>query len=441
MKPAVSRVVTSAVTSGARRDLARALAGLRRRALGGEPVIDYFHQADDPYSHLIAQLLEPLRRRYGVSVRAWVVPPPDDAAAPERARLAAYGVRDAARVAAEYGLEFPRNAARPAPEPVALAQRILVAASRSAAFAVIAVEVGRALWSGDGRTLEALAAQAASADETATMLAVGAAERTRLGHYLGAMMHFEGEWYWGVDRLNHLEERLAGMGRDTTPGVPMLAPYRDLRLQRAPQPRAPAKIEVWFSFRSPYSWLAMPRLRRLARHYGAGLELRYILPMVMRGLPVPPIKTRYIVLDAKREASRVGLPFGRIVDPVGAGAERALAVLHHAAPLGRGDCFAELALKGAWADGVALAEDAGLDDVGGRAGLSEAQIAAALADDSWRATAETNREALFEAGLWGAPTFRVNGGPAHWGQDRLWALEADLIAAQAPPARALHTIS
>jgi len=27
------------------------------------------------------------------------------------------------------------------------------------------------------------------------------------------------------------------------------------------------------------------------------------------------------------------------------------------------------------------------------------------------------------------PTFRVNGGPAHWGQDRIWALEEDVIAA------------
>jgi 2-hydroxychromene-2-carboxylate isomerase len=31
----------------------------------------------------------------------------------------------------------------------------------------------------------------------------------------------------------------------------------------------------------------------------------------------------------------------------------------------------------------------------------------------------------------GAPTFRVNGGPAHWGQDRLWALREGLLAAAA----------
>jgi 2-hydroxychromene-2-carboxylate isomerase len=34
-----------------------------------------------------------------------------------------------------------------------------------------------------------------------------------------------------------------------------------------------------------------------------------------------------------------------------------------------------------------------------------------------------HRAGLTEAGLWGAPTCRVNRKPAHWGQDRLRALE------------------
>jgi 2-hydroxychromene-2-carboxylate isomerase len=224
------------------------------------------------------------------------------------------------------------------------------------------------------------------------------------------------------------------MGRDSDPAAPPLAPWGDVTLLTPPANAAPTVIEMWFSFRSPYSWLAMPRVRRLAAHYGARLELRYILPMVMRGLPVPSAKSRYIVLDAKREAERCALPFGRIVDPVGAGAERALAVLHHAAPLGLGAEFAELALRAAWADGIALAEDEGLYDVARRAGLTDAQVAAALADEGWRPAAEAHRAALFQAGLWGAPTYRVDSGPAHWGQDRLWALEADLVSAQASAA-------
>jgi 2-hydroxychromene-2-carboxylate isomerase len=431
MRTTVRRIAAQALTSPARRGMVRAAASLGRRLRGGELVLDYFHQADDPYSHLAAQVLAPLAARYGLSPRVWLVPPPDDAAAPERERLRDYALRDAPRVAAHYELTFPSRARQPDRGAVAMAERVLAAATRIQSFGDVATEVGRALWKGDARTLRGWEAVAAEPDETATAIAVGAAERQRRGHYLGAMFHFEGEWFWGVDRLSHLEARLAEMGRDSDPGAPPIAAWGDLRLATPPANAAPTVIEMWFSFRSPYSWLALPRVRRLAAHYGARLELRYILPMVMRGLPVPPAKSRYIVLDAKREADRCGLPFGRIVDPVGAGAERALAVLHHAVPLGLGAEFAELALRGAWADGIALAEDEGLYDVARRAGLTDAQVAAALADESWRAAAEANRAALFQAGLWGAPTCRVNGGPAYWGQDRLWALEEDLVSAQA----------
>jgi 2-hydroxychromene-2-carboxylate isomerase len=429
MKPAVSRLVTSLLTSRRRLRLQRAIRDLGRRLTGRPAVVDYFHQVDDPYSHLAAQMLPRLAERYRVRFRCWLVPPPEDSAAPERGRLNAYALRDAPRLAAEYGLDFPGGGSRPDDDALDLAGRTLAAALKSGRFADPAVRVGAALWRADHAALLALALDAASSQALAEALAEGRARRKRLGHYLGAMFYFEGEWFWGVDRLNHLEERLAGLGLDKDPSKPPLAPFRDMQLGAVPTGGRPAEIEIWFSFRSPYSWIALPRVRRLARHYGAALTLRYILPMVMRGLPVPRVKTLYITLDTKREADRVGLPFGRIVDPVGAGAERALAVLHHAVKLGRGEAFAELGTRAAFADGIALAEDAGLYDVARRAGLTDQQTAAALADDGWRSAAEVHRLTLFEAGLWGAPTYRVNGGPAHWGQDRLWALEQDLIRA------------
>jgi 2-hydroxychromene-2-carboxylate isomerase len=43
--------------------------------------------------------------------------------------------------------------------------------------------------------------------------------------------------------------------------------------------------------------------------------------------------------------------------------------------------------------------------------------------------AEANREEMFAGGLWGVPSFRVNDAEPRWGQDRLWAIEQDLIAA------------
>jgi 2-hydroxychromene-2-carboxylate isomerase len=151
--------------------------------------------------------------------------------------------------------------------------------------------------------------------------------------------------------------------------------------------------------------------------------------MVMRGLPVPREKSRYIMLDTKREADRVGLPFGKVVDPVGKGVERCIAVLHHAVGLGKGEAFAERALRAIWSEGADLTQNRVLYALGAEAGLTPHDVNDALSDDGWRIIAEDNRSALFDAGLWGAPTYRVNGGAALWGQDRLWALEQDLRSA------------
>ena len=428
LKSILMPLVTTIITSKWLRDKKRNRQAASRKRKGLSPTVHYFHQPDDPYSHLAAQVLGALQTRYKVELVSHLVSPPDDAAAPEREKLKLYALRDAHRVAAQYGLSFPANAGLPDAAHTALAAKRLAATLAQNTFVASSALVGEALWTGDTEATRTLAQ--ADTSDTAKAVAAGDAARKKFGHYLSAMFYFEGEWYWGIDRLHHLEARLQGLGLDSAPaGTPAIAPYRDVKLGIAPVSKTPPVIEYWFSFRSPYSWISAPRMRKLATHYGCELRLRFILPMVMRGLPVPPVKRMYIMLDTKREADCVALRYGTIVDPVGPGAARALAVLHHAIKLGHGEEFAELGMRAAFADGIDLATDKGMLDVAKRAGLTEAQTRTALADESWRPVAEENREALFAAGLWGAPTFRVDGRPAHWGQDRFWALEEDILDA------------
>jgi 2-hydroxychromene-2-carboxylate isomerase len=83
-------------------------------------------------------------------------------------------------------------------------------------------------------------------------------------------------------------------------------------------------------------------------------------------------------------------------------------------------------LRAVWSEGADLTNDRTLCALPEEAGLSQGAVQAALGDASWRMTAEHNRQALLFAGLWGAPTYRVNGAAAIWGRDRLWAVEAQL---------------
>jgi 2-hydroxychromene-2-carboxylate isomerase len=371
VRATISRIVSTILTSRTLRGLQRVRHGLAR-ALGGKAVVHYFHQPDDPYSQLTAQLLKPLTDAYRIDIKSYLVSPPDNAAAPERERLAKLAIDDATLLARAYGLKFPAPEAKPQ-----------------------TFEQG-------GDTL-----------------------RKRLGHYLGAMFYFEGEWYWGVDRLHFLEERLhaARLAKAKGPLKP-IAPVKEVTFP--PAKATNATLDYFLSFRSPYTYLAAPRVRRLAQHYGAKLRLRFVLPMVMRGLPVPAPKRLYIMLDTKREAERLGMPFGTVVDPVGKGAERGLAVLHHAIQAGKGEAFVESFLRGVFAEGIDAASDAGLNKLATRAGLDRDLVVRALKDESWRKVAEANREELFALGLWGVPSFRVNQNRPHWGQDRLWAIEQEL---------------
>jgi len=434
--PLLAQTLTSSRTRDVRRWLAE-----NRRKLRGEPHrIHYFHQVDDPYSQLAAQLLGLLVERYDVELVPHLVGPPPDSAAPERARLEAFSRRDAADVAPGYGIAFPASAAAPDPGLAARTASILARAVSSRAFTGAAARVGAALWSGDVRVLDEIADELGSTDDAdvQAQIAAGSRLREQLGHYLGAMFYYGGEWYWGVDRLSHLERRLQSLGALRS-GVHALA--------IAPRPIAsggpastsskPIALEFYPSLRSPYTYIAMERVYELARRYPVELVLRPVLPMVMRGLPVPRAKQLYITLDTKREAEDAGVPFGRVCDPVGRPVERAFSLYPWARKHERG---AELLLsfaRAAFAEGVDTGSAAGLRTVVERAGLSWDEAREHLDGDSWRAELEENRRALFALGLWGVPSFclrSADGEPLYstWGQDRIWRIEQEIPRQLAP---------
>ena len=114
----------------------------RARLRAGKPHrVEYFHQAEDGYSHLAAQLLAPLAERYDVELICHLVTVPPDRNLPEPDLLLPLSRYDSAHVAPHYGLRFPENAGAPEPAQVELAERILAHAD-SSQFPALAVAVG-----------------------------------------------------------------------------------------------------------------------------------------------------------------------------------------------------------------------------------------------------------------------------------------------------------
>jgi len=432
LKTQIARNFVRIYTHPGLRRLRRARAALWRKIIGASAQVHYFHQADDPYSHLCAQVLERLAANYQITLVPHLVNPPQDSAAPERARLAHWSLRDAATLAQVYGLQAPqaRGGALPAATDVQATEAALAAALDAGTLVAQAARISAGLWQPDA---QAVAPANAASARVAECKAQGDTLRKRAGHYLGGTFYYAGEWYWGLDRLHFLEERLREEGLCRNPSAPLIAPVHEVALAPLPGPRAApgTTLDYFLSFRSPYTYLALPRVRALAAHHGAELRLRFVLPMVMRGLPVPVEKRLYIVSDVAREAQRLGMAFGNAVDPVGKPVERGYALLNRAIAAGKGIEFAASFLQGVWADGLDAGSDAGLNAIAARAGFDAAWVQAALPDTGWQAVAAANREDLLAQELWGVPSFRVNDLPGHWGQDRLWVIEQELRAAQA----------
>lgn len=403
----------------------RARAERIRVSRGERHLLHYFHQVDDPYSALVTSILPRLLERYDVDLAAHVVGPPPDSAAPERAKLIAYSRRDAQLLARHWGLEFHDNGKQPAASAVLRASTQLVAAAEDGSFVAVAGALSSTLWR-DTSEEEDVALPTPSA--TLAYQARASALRKRLGHYLGATFYYAGEWYWGLDRLHHLERRWQALGVQQA-GVAdlMFPPSADL--QTAQVLADPAPIDFYFSLRSPYSAIVAERVFKLSQVTGAPLRLRYVLPMVMRGLPVPAEKRSYIAQDTAREAALRGIAFGRLNDPVGRPAERGLALIALAQRAGRAREYLLSFMRGVWAEGIDAGSDRGLRRIVERAGLDWEASREALQDDVWRLVAEQNRAEMFALGLWGVPSFRVRD-TAVWGQDRLWAIEDELLRGQ-----------
>jgi len=66
-----------------------------------------------------------------------------------------------------------------------------------------------------------------------------------------------------------------------------------------------------------------------------------------------------------------------------------------------------------------------------QAGLSWDQAKAVIGNHDWEPLIEANRQRMYDAGLWGVPSYRLldkNGKQvlALWGQDRLWLFAREI---------------
>jgi len=196
--------------------------------------------------------------------------------------------------------------------------------------------------------------------------------------------------------------------------------------------------DLFFSFRSPYSYLAIGRYRELAETHDVEIALRPVYPIAIRNPDIlftgSPLLGRYIFIDAARSAQMLSIPYRwPRPDPVvqnmmtrEIAAEqphiyRLTRLGQAAARRGRGLAFADEVAKVIWSGGVDdWHEGDHLAQAAARAGLDLAELDAEVAAEADALDSEiaASEKALEAAGHWGVPTLVFAGEP-FFGQDRI----------------------
>jgi 2-hydroxychromene-2-carboxylate isomerase len=243
---------------------------------------------------------------------------------------------------------------------------------------------------------------------------------------------------WGQDRMAWVEAVAAGW---TLAGPPPGGPRP---LASLPPAVPGATLDVYFDVASPFAYLGLPQLPALA---AMGVTPR-LVPILLGALfrdigqanvpwfAMPPAKQRYFGLEMQRWASWWGAPFElpRKFPQRTITAQR-LCLIAAAESFETGVTVAIALGRAMWAEQRDLEDPAALREILATLGLPdgtpERWLAATQAPEI-KAQLAAHTTAAREAGVFGVPTFVVDGAHLFWGQDRL-ELVARALAGWTPP--------
>jgi 2-hydroxychromene-2-carboxylate isomerase len=205
-------------------------------------------------------------------------------------------------------------------------------------------------------------------------------------------------------------------------------------------------MQLYWSFRSPYSYVILPRIIALRDDFNVVVDLRVVHPNAIRNPAyfqrMDPLARPYFLIDSARVASFHRMKFRRpIPDPINQDPATLVVAEHQplarwlgrlgiaATARGRGIEFCREVSALLW-DGSVTGWDQGshLAMAATRAGLELSELDQAVSADPGRheEQLDENARALHSAGHWGVPTMVFEGEP-FFGQDRfdvlLWRMK------------------
>ena len=402
---------------------------VKRQDEGRNHEVLYFHKVDDPYSHLTIQSIEKLKSSYNISFKPILVGEEDAGAIHETSLYSKYCLEDVKRIAPFYDITFPGNS-YPSKEMIYKANSILSAVNESK-FSEIAIKVSFALWSGDKDTIDSLVAIfSSSKDKVIDKIIEGNKIRNDKGYYFGSAFYYENELYWGLDRLNYLEERLSELGLSTNS---VKDPICSLNLSAPKHIISNKKVNLTYypSLNSPYTLVSAKRVKELSETYPINLITKPVLPMLMRDMTISEYKAKYIISDAAREGRKYGHEIKNIYSPIGSPARKAYSLFPNIDKEGKGFEYIYELLNASFQEGVNIGNNDYLETLINKLGLDWSIIKNDINTKQWKHDLELNLKDMYSGNCWGVPSFKVTdedgSNPFYaWGQDRIWLIKEEI---------------
>ncbi|MEH6384582.1 MAG: DsbA family protein [Colwellia sp.] len=385
------------------------------------PVAEVYLALNDPYSFMLIQVLPELEKRFNIQFKLFLVYESVPGVTIDPKLMRTWAIKDANFIADQYQLK--KITQQPTQESLFTGQQMWQLRPKTLDNAW---QLFQETWFNEFDYYYHASTPVINYQIKNLMRLV------KKGHYLPSSIFIAGQWYVGIDRLEHLEKRLAdfGLAKDNSTAV-----YQKNKLVFAEQSTKEIitdnagnhTLEVFISLRSPYSYIGLLQAEKLSQHYNIPLKIKPLLPLVMRGLTITENKERYAVFDASREAKKLNIPFTGITDPLGQGIFNAFQIFSYAEQQNKDLVFIKSAFNAIYVDGLDLSHKSVIESLCQQHALNYDEALAYNNEHDWQQWSDFNQSTIDSMGLWGAPCFRFQN-VACWGQDRLAQIEQAIIA-------------
>ena len=422
----------------------------------GEDVAEVYISLNDPYSFLLIQVLDELQNRFNIRFQLFITHGAVLGRAGHKSLWRDWALKDAQALASQYQLIPPKN--YPEHQTLVSAQQKWQILPKSIANAC---EIFAQTWS---NTLDI---QYLPSTPVINHQVKNLSKMLSKGHEISGSIYFAGQWYWGIDSLEHIERALEKLnlvsdlelGSETKPTTGSVYKEKQKELSfpalqnQLPQSQVEesslassvfynksklqlltdkgqlsidSTLEVFVSIRSPYSYLGLIQAKRLADVYGVKLEVKLVLPILMRGGEISVDKQKYIFQDAAREAKVLNIPFKQLTDPIGEGVFNCYRYFGYAEQNGEAFEYMKAMFEAVFVNNIDLKIPKNINKMFDRLSLSFVDAQAYAAENDWQLMTDKNQLLLDAMGYWGVPCFAFQNANC-WGQDRLWQIEDEVL--------------